>query len=245
MKNTYIKISTLLVLVLVTVANLQVSYAKPISLNIACALPKDSIPLARLDVDEFKDLVASGAIVLDTRSTGEFAAGHVPNSIYVGWNGPFKAWVSKVFPNKDQSLVLISDQAGLAQVTATLLELGYSHVLGYLAEGVEAYKLENRLDSIVEVSVKAYYDLSTSGQIIDVRSEKEFINEHIDNAMNFPLKDFYNFNVDIPHDKNYYVQCLSGYRSMIAISILKAKGVENVINVQGGYQALKKIKEDK
>ncbi|MNY34406.1 hypothetical protein D3C86_1687430 [compost metagenome] len=63
--------------------------------------------------------------------------------------------------------------------------------------------------------------------------------------MNFPLKDLGNFNINLPENKNYYVQCLSGYRSMIAISILKSKGVENVMNIKGGYQALKKIKEEK
>lgn len=202
-------------------------------------------PVSSLNLTQFMSLEATGALVLDTRSVKDFAEGYIPKSVFIGWNGPFKAWVPKILVNKDQPIILLSDQETVSQVCLILEELGYTHVLGYLEGGLRSYKKQYLLDSIVEVDASTYLDLSNEGQIIDVRSEKEFATGHIDNAMNFPLKDLGNFNLDLPDNKNYYVQCLSGYRSMIAMSILKNKGFEHVINIRGGYQALKQLKEEK
>ncbi|UIR56724.1 hypothetical protein LZQ00_02650 [Sphingobacterium sp. SRCM116780] len=206
---------------------------------------KDSISISALDLNQFKALQTTDAIILDTRSESDFALGYIPKSIHVGWKGPFKIWIPKVFLDKTQSILVIADLESVSDVSKTLLELGYTHVLGYLNGGIATYQQSNQLDSILEISAASYLALSNQGQIIDVRSQKEFDTEHIDNAMNFPLKDLTNFNLDLPMDIDYYVQCLSGYRSMIALSILKAKNIHNVINIQGGYQSLKKLKEDK
>lgn len=205
----------------------------------------DSVPTSVLNLTQFMSLEASGALILDTRSINDFVTGHIPKSIYVGWNGPFKVWVAKILMDKDRPIILIADEASIIPVTLALREVGYTHVLGYLDGGIDNYKKQYILDSIPEINATSFLHLSKEGQIIDVRSVKEFTAGHIDNAVNFPLKDLSNFNIDLPKGKNFYVQCLSGYRSMIAMSILKAKGVENVINIQGGYQALKKIKEEK
>lgn len=201
--------------------------------------------VSALNLTQFMSLEASGAMVLDTRSATDFAIGYIPKSVFIGWNGPFKAWVPKILVNKDQPIILLADQESVELVFLTLEELGYTHILGYLEGGVDIYKKQYLLDSIAEVDASTYLDLSKEGQIIDVRSEKEFATGHIDNAMNFPLKDLSNFNFDLPDNKNYYVQCLSGYRSMIAMSILKQRGFEHIINIRGGYQALKQLKEDK
>lgn len=245
MKNLDIKIAAPFVLLtfftFLSFGNSISTINKPLFSNTI----QDSIRILSLNLTQFMALEATGALVLDTRSSDEFIAGYIPKSIHIGWKGPFKTWVPKILMNKQQPIICIADQSSIKQVSETLIELGYTQVLGYLHGGVDVYKKQYFLNTVDQVDAGTYYDLSTKSQIIDVRSEKEFAEGHIDNAMNFPLKDLGNFSINLPENKNYYVQCLSGYRSMIAISILKSKGVENVMNIKGGYQALKKIKEEK
>lgn len=249
MKNTFLTyLAGLYAIVFVVLISTEIGVGKPniqkdnkftfLSLHVKSST-------SALNLTQFMSLEAAGAMVLDTRSAKEFVSGYISKSLFIGWDGPFKTWVPKILINKDRPILLLADRQSVVQISLTLEELGYTHILGYLEGGIDVYKKQYLLDSITEVDASTYLDLSKEGQIIDVRSEKEFAKGHIDNAMNFPLKDLGNFNIDLPDNKNYYVQCLSGYRSMIALSILKAKGYEHVINIRGGYQALKKIKEEK
>lgn len=210
-----------------------------------CSFSNGRSSFKALNLTQFMALEAMGAIILDTRHEDEFIAGYIPKSIHIGWNGPFKTWVPKILVDKDQLIILVADSSSVVQQANELVELGYTNVLGYLAGGIDEYQKQYVTDRVTEISAAAYYDLSTQGQIIDVRSQKEYSEEHIDNAMNFPLQDLSNFSFNLPENKNYYIQCLSGYRSLIALSILKFKGVEHVIQIRGGYQSLKKIKEEK
>ncbi|CDT09650.1 putative Metallo-beta-lactamase superfamily protein [Sphingobacterium sp. PM2-P1-29] len=245
MKHTYRNIAISLILFMfVTFLSFGKSFAT-MNKSLLSNIHQDSISPLPLNLTQFMALEATGAVILDARSSEEFKAGYIPKSIHIGWKGPFKIWVQKIFMDKHQPIIYVADHSSITLVFEMLTELGYTQVLGYLHDGVNSYKKQYLLNTVDEVDAATYLDLSTKGQIIDVRSEKEFAEGHIDNAMNFPLKDLGNFNINLPKYNNYYVQCLSGYRSMIAISILKAKGIENVINIKGGYQALKKIKEEK
>lgn len=245
MKNIEKKIAiSVILLTFVTFLSYGKAFAT-MNKSLSYSVNQDSIRPLPLNLTQFMALEATGAVILDARSSEEFKAGYIPKSIHIGWKGPFKIWVQKIFTDKHQPIIYLADHSSIKLVFEMLTELGYTQVLGYLHDGVDSYKKQYLLNTINEVDASTYLDLSTKGQIIDVRSEKEFAEGHIDNAMNFPLKDLVNFNINLPEHINYYVQCLSGYRSMIAISILKAKGIENVINIKGGYQALKKIKEEK
>jgi rhodanese-related sulfurtransferase len=102
------------------------------------------------------------------------------------------------------------------------------------------------MDSVVNLSAQEFRERSDLGHIVDIRTAKEFNKGHIDNAMNIPLVDFANFGNTLERDNGQlYVHCQSGYRSAVAVSILRAKGFKNVCNIQGGYKAMKdEIKEN-
>lgn len=244
MKNKYIEQLSKLLLCGVLILGVQRGFSQSDLKNVNVQEQAVYEEVKALELTEFKKLQLTEAVVLDSRPQDEFSKGYTPQAIQIGWNGPFKTWVPKILVDKNQPILLIADESVVKDVSKTLLELGYKHVLGYLKGGIRAYK-QDELLYIDQISAQDYLDLSNQGQIIDVRAEKEFIDGHIDNAVNFPLKDLANFNLDLPQDKKYYLQCFSGYRSMIAVSILKAKGMKNIVNIKGGYQALKKLKEEK
>jgi glyoxylase-like metal-dependent hydrolase (beta-lactamase superfamily II)/rhodanese-related sulfurtransferase len=184
----------------------------------------------------------TSALILDTRDAQTFAAGFVPNSINIGIDGSFAPWVGAMIPDIKQEILLVTDKGREEEVITRLARVGYDFTIGYLKGGIVAWaKAGKDVDQIESLSVEETLNRANVGQgeIIDVRKNSEYLSEHIVGVENAPL-DFINDSMlKINKDKTYFVHCASGYRSMIFISTLRARGFEHLIDVQGGFKAIK------
>jgi hydroxyacylglutathione hydrolase len=185
----------------------------------------------------------TGAIILDTRKPQVFAKGFVPNSINIGIDGGFAPWVGTLIPDIQQEILLITDEGREMEVVTRLARVGYDHAIGFLKGGFDAWQqAKKEVDNIKSISVEELAETQKLDQninILDVRKQSEFLSEHIINANNAPL-DFINDSMQqIDKSKTYYVHCQGGYRSMIFASILRARGYNNLIDVDGGFKAIK------
>ncbi len=196
-----------------------------------------------LNPNEFEQIAnETGALILDVRNQLVFYKGFIPNSINIGIDGSFAPWVGSLIPDIKQNILLISEEGREEESVIRLARVGYDHAIGYLKGGFEAWgKSGKEIDRINSIPAKEFsniYKKDNSVSIIDVRKTGEYQSEHIIDAINLPL-DYINEGIStIDKSKTYYVHCAGGYRSMIYISTLKSRGYENLINVEGGYQAI-------
>jgi glyoxylase-like metal-dependent hydrolase (beta-lactamase superfamily II)/rhodanese-related sulfurtransferase len=184
----------------------------------------------------------TGALVLDTRAPQTFAAGFVPNSINIGIDGQFAPWVGAMIPDIKQEILLVCEPGREKEVVTRLARVGYDHTIGYLEGGFEAWKKSGKeidqIESIDTAELSKRMQADTI-EIIDVRKKSEYLSEHMAAAENAPL-DFINDSMaELDKNKTYYVHCAGGYRSMIFNSILRARGYDNLIDVKGGFKAIK------
>lgn len=196
-----------------------------------------------LSVDAFETAAnETDAFILDTRAAQTFAQGFVPNSINIGIDGNFAPWVGALIPDIKQTILLVIDEGREEEVITRLARVGYDNTIGYLKGGLDAWKKAGReTDTIKSISVDEFANEANSSavNILDVRKESEFSSEHIINAENVPL-DFINDNMwQVNKNKTYFVHCAGGYRSMIFNSIMRARGYHNLIDVSGGFKAIK------
>ena len=194
-----------------------------------------------LSPDEFEAVVnAEGAVMLDTRSEDEFRDGHVPNSIFVGLHGQYAVWVGTLITNINQPLVIIANEGKEEEAVTRLSRVGYDNTLGFLKGGVSAWKEAGKeVANMRQVSAEEFVVLKKENELsgLDVRKQSEYDAQHVNGLNNFPL-DFINRKMkDLNKDKEYYLHCKSGYRSMVAASILQARGF-HVIDIAGGFDAL-------
>ncbi len=185
----------------------------------------------------------TGALILDTRKPEVFAEGFVPNSINIGIDGQFAPWVGALIPDVKQELLLVTEPGREEETVTRLARVGYDYCLGYLAGGVEAWrKAGHDVDTIESITVDEFASrvaANPDAPVIDVRKKSEFDSEHLEGAELAPL-DFVNESMlVVPKDKTAYVHCAGGYRSMIFASILRARGYDNLVDVQGGFKAIK------
>jgi len=196
-----------------------------------------------LSPDEF-DVIANeaNALVLDTRNAKTFGEGFIPNSINIGIDGSFSVWVGTLIPDIKQEILLITEHGREEEVITRLARVGYDHAIGYLQGGFDAWKYEGKeVDTIKSVSAEEFAEVETKNSkinILDVRKKSEYDSEHIVNAQNAPLDNINDKMSMIDQNKTYYVHCAGGYRSMIFASILKARGFNNLIDVDGGFSAI-------
>lgn len=184
----------------------------------------------------------TGALILDTRDPQTFAQGFIPNSINIGIDGQFAPWVGAMIPDIKQEILLVTDEGREEEVITRLARVGYDYTIGYLKGGFNAWKNAGKeVDTIKSVTAEELAELAQKEplNILDVRKKSEYLSEHIIDAENIPL-DFINDSMaQIDKKKTYYVHCAGGYRSMIFNSILRARGYDNLIDVKGGFKALK------
>ncbi len=180
------------------------------------------------------------AIILDTRSKDEFRNGFIPNSIFIGLDGSFASWVGTLIPDIKQEILFVADKGREEEVVTRLARVGYDHAIGYLKGGFEAWKNEGReTDRIDSVTVPQLQKELSKGNLIDVRRASEYGSEHVLDAINAPL-DYINESMSlVDKDKRQYVHCASGYRSVVFISILQARGYRNFVDVMGGFKEIK------
>ena len=211
--------------------------------SIDTVLEKGAVPLSPNALEAVVE--SEGALVLDTRHQDVFHQGFIPNSIFIGIDGSFAPWVGALIPDLQQPIVLVCEEDRAEEVVTRLARVGYDNTLGYLKGGIEAWRTAGKeVDSIESISAEELAKRHAAGQaehILDVRKPTEFLSQHLNDAENLPL-DYINSNMSkINRDEKYFLHCAGGYRSMIAASILKARGFEQVIDIKGGWKALEAI----
>ncbi len=185
----------------------------------------------------------TSALILDTRHAETFAKGFIPNSINIGIDGGFAPWVGALIPDIKQQILIVADAGREQEVVTRLARVGYDHAIGFLEGGFAAWEAAGlEVDTSPSVSVDAFAAAEAANpeiDILDVRKKSEYYSEHILNAVNAPLDYINDSMLLVDKKKTYYVHCAGGYRSMIFASILKARGYDNLINVAGGFGAIK------
>lgn len=185
---------------------------------------------------------STGALLLDTRDAQVFARGFVPGSINIGIDGNFAPWVGALVPDIRQQILIVAEPGREAEVVTRLARVGYDFCIGYLEGGMEAWtKAGKETDHIISVTVEELDKVSRTEEVrlIDVRKKSEYDSERIRDAVNMPLDCVNDQIVTLDNNETYYVYCAAGYRSMIFISILKARGFDHLIDIKGGFKELK------
>ncbi|PST84527.1 MBL fold metallo-hydrolase [Pedobacter yulinensis] len=185
---------------------------------------------------------AVSALVIDTRDPQVFAKGFVPRSVNIGLNGQFAPWVGALITDLRQPLLLVTDPGKEEETITRLARVGYDNTIGYLEGGIAAWTAAGKeIDTIESVSAAEFAQQAQTGGVftLDVRKPGEYESGHLDFTLSRPLDYLNDWMPGIDKEKTYYIHCAGGYRSMIAASILRSRGVENVIDVAGGYAAIK------
>jgi glyoxylase-like metal-dependent hydrolase (beta-lactamase superfamily II)/rhodanese-related sulfurtransferase len=185
----------------------------------------------------------TNALILDTRDAQTFSKGFIPNSINIGIDGSFAPWVGAMIPDIKQQILLVCEPGRELEVITRLARVGYDYTIGFLQGGFDAWKIAGKeteqIKSINSAELAAQKNKDVDTLILDVRKASEYKSEHVKTSINAPL-DFINDSMAlIDKSKTYFVHCAGGYRSMIFISILKARGFDNLIDVKGGFTAIK------
>ena len=195
-----------------------------------------------LTVSEFENAAqVTEAIVIDTRTPADFAKGFIPKSISIGIGGDFAPWVGSLIKDVNQPILIVADEGREEEVITRLSRVGFDNVLGYLKGSFHSWKSEGKeLDSVNRISVKEFESQLNlqSDVVIDVRKESEYKAEHVDGAFNKPLDMINSWFAEIVNEKPFFIHCAGGYRSMIAASILKARGIHDFKEIDGGYKAI-------
>nr|WP_317632058.1 MBL fold metallo-hydrolase [uncultured Flavobacterium sp.] len=199
--------------------------------------------LTPLNPQQFEAMAnAQSALIIDTRDPQQFAKSFIPNAINIGIDGNFAPWVGTLIPDIKQPILIIADEGRQQEVVTRLARVGYDNTLGFLKGGLTAWENANKeTDSIVSITPQELAQIQQKNtiEIIDVRKANEHLSEHILNTKNIEL-DYINQKVnDLDKNKTYYIHCASGYRSMIFNSILRARGYHNLIDINGGFTAIK------
>ena len=195
-----------------------------------------------IDAKKFKTIAETrNALVLDVRHQNEFEKGFIPNSIFIGIDGGFAPWVGTLLLDHTQEILLLTPKDREAETITRLARVGYDNVVGYLEGSINAWIEQGyEIDTLQSITAETLEtQIKKNVQVFDVRKPGEYSSEHIVDVPSTPL-DFLNDHLsDFPQDEDFYLHCAGGYRSVIAASILKSKGFHNVINVYGGFTAIK------
>jgi rhodanese-related sulfurtransferase len=199
--------------------------------------------LKGLSPEEFETAAeTTGALILDTRSAADFAKAFVPRSINIGLDGQFAPWVGAMVVDVKQPILLVTDEGKEEETLIRLSRVGFDVVYGYLNGGVTAWLGAGKeVDSVNRITAEQFKSEITMGEsfVLDVRKESEYRAEHVEEAYNKPLDFIGEWFIDMTsHEGEFYVHCAGGYRSMIAASVLKSKGIHNFKEVEGGFKAI-------
>ena len=198
-----------------------------------------------LSVNEFETMTKSNkTLILDVRTQKDFIESHIPGSIFIGLNGSFAPWVGTLISDIKQPLLLVVPEGKSEEAITRLARVGYENTLGYLNGGINAWvKSGRKYDQLTSISPFELEKLSKQKtlSVLDVRKEGEYDTMHLmlDGLQNFPLNQINKF-TQLDAQKTYYIHCAGGYRSVIAASILKSNGFHNIIDIAGGFAAIKK-----
>jgi len=179
------------------------------------------------------------ALILDTRHQKDFVHGFIPQSIFIGIDGSFAMWVGAMIPDINQKLLLVTEPGREEEVLTRLSRVGYDHAIGFLEGGFDAWKEAGKeVDSIEQITAAELAKMKEP-QVVDVRKTGEYLSEHVPSAINASLEYINDHMTELPTEGKYYMHCAGGYRSIIAASILKARGYHNMVDIAGGFSAIK------
>jgi hydroxyacylglutathione hydrolase len=195
-----------------------------------------------LTVNEFEELAEhTEALILDTRSNTDFAKGFIPQAINIGLKGDFAPWVGAMIVDVKQPILLVTDPGTEEEAVTRLSRVGFDNVLGHLGNGIAAWEAAGKeMDNVNRISAQQFASTAQVGTdvIIDVRKESEYAAEHVQDAYSKPLAYINEWINDVNPDMHFFLHCAGGYRSMIAASILQARGYRNFTEVEGGFNAV-------
>ncbi|WP_454059676.1 MBL fold metallo-hydrolase [Elizabethkingia ursingii] len=196
-------------------------------------------PLSAEDFEAVAD--EAGALILDTRPAAEFHKNFIPQSVNIGVKGDFAPWVGAMIVDVKQPLLLVTDEGSEEEVITRLSRVGFDNVLGYLKGGVPAWQsVGKETDSVDRITPEEFAQRYTEdAKVIDVRKEGEYAAEHIADAYSRPLAYINTWIKDVDPKEHFFLHCAGGYRSMIAASILQARGYRNFTEVEGGFGKIK------
>jgi hydroxyacylglutathione hydrolase len=193
-----------------------------------------------LNANKFEEIAnENGALVLDVRSKEEYENSHVPRSIFIGLDGGFAPWVGELIIDIKTPILLVCNESQIEEAVTRLSRVGFDNTLGYIT--IDKWKENGKeIDSINSISaIETVKRLENKSSIlIDVRKENEYKSQHVVSAHNYQLSSINNYLPKFDEKNDYYIHCQSGYRSMIACSILKSRGIHNITNVIGGFKNL-------
>ena len=198
--------------------------------------------LRALTVEEFEVAAEeTGAVIIDTRANGDFAKGFVPQSINIGIKGDFAPWVGAMIIDVKQPILLVTNVGEEEEVVTRLSRVGFDNILGHLKGGYDAWLASGKeTDKVNRITAEQFAQQVKIGEskIVDVRKESEYAAEHVDEAYSMPLSDINEWIKDVKPEEHFFMHCAGGYRSMIAASILQARGYRNFTEVEGGFAAI-------
>jgi rhodanese-related sulfurtransferase len=198
--------------------------------------------MTALSPEQFETAAEStGAIILDTRSAAEFCKSYVPQSVNIGLAGDFAPWVGALIADVKQPILLVTDEGKEEEAVIRLSRVGFDNVLGHLKGGFANWKNSGKeTDTVNRISAAEFASKFKPGEsmVVDVRKESEYSAEHVEDAYSKPLAYLNDWIRDIDPKTHFFMHCQGGYRSMIAASILQARGYRNFTEVEGGFKAI-------
>jgi glyoxylase-like metal-dependent hydrolase (beta-lactamase superfamily II)/rhodanese-related sulfurtransferase len=196
--------------------------------------------LRPLSVDAFEVAAnETDALILDTRHQDTFIHGFIPQSIFIGIKGSFAMWVGALIPDIKQEILVVADPGMEEEVVTRLSRVGYDNCIGFLDGGFDAWKNSGKeVDALSQVTAEELKGIE-GATMVDVRKSGEYLSEHLIDAIHVELDYINDQMASVPQEGTFYVHCAGGYRSVIASSILKARGYHNMVDVAGGFKAIK------
>ena len=196
-----------------------------------------------LSTAQFKDLAQHGdALILDVRHQDDFVKEHIPGSIFIGLDGQFAPWVGALILDIDQKIILIAPEGREEEAVTRLSRIGYDYSMGYLSGGIEVWKKDGgEVDSITKITAEEFEQAYSNQKlnVLDVRKKGEWEAEHLVDVPNSPLDTINRDFANLDPEKTYHIHCAGGYRSVIFESILKSRGIHNLVDIAGGFGAIK------
>jgi glyoxylase-like metal-dependent hydrolase (beta-lactamase superfamily II)/rhodanese-related sulfurtransferase len=210
--------------------------------DVSEVLKRGTTPLSPTEFEVIAN--ETNAVILDVRHQREFVKGHIPRSIFIGLDGGFAPWVGALVADIQQPILIVAPEDRVEETVTRLSRVGFDQTLGYLQGGFEAWKKASKeYDTISSISATTLEEaLQNEVPVFDVRRSGEFQSEHILDAYHTPLDYLNNHLAEFPKEATFYIHCAGGYRSVIAASILKSRGIHNLVNVEGGFKAIKETK---
>ncbi|MFL2610765.1 MAG: rhodanese-like domain-containing protein [Flavobacteriaceae bacterium] len=183
-------------------------------------------------------------LILDVRSKRLFSEGHIPGSLFIGLEGMFAPWAGTLIEDVNQKIIIVSSKGKEEEAISRLSRVGFDNVIGFLDGGFDKWaNSSGKIKKIKCISAEEFVNETgiLRRDIFDVRNEDEFKVGHFPGARSAPLKNIDKYISELREDSTFYIYCKSGYRSVIASSIINKANNFELINIEGGYDMIEKF----